>query len=254
MRVRVTKQIGQRVTREPSTQVEYMEDLTKLLSGQARDAQRAAAMLDAQSPEAAVMEGYGDALVAAGDSRTGGHDWALIQRAMRDELGRDELRDLDASDQMRTVKAASKEAALMSWSPTTDTGAVNKALDRFWEAYEAQDKARTLSLGEVGTSYDRSRLVSEAWETASGGASVADRVRVRSELVNFVLEEPDSPTGQMARDLIYVDRSNGTTQTKVWDAEMGRDRSQPVPKTGPDLDMVAGQEMSRPVTDPGFDR
>lgn len=253
-RVRVVRQMGQRITRAPESQIQYMEDMSNLLTGQARDAHGAATILDSQSPEAGVMERYGDALVAAKDPTTGGHEWAIIQRAMRDELSQAELASLDASEDMRTVKSASKEAALMSWTPTADVQTVDSALDRYWEAYEIQDRARTINLGEVGSTYDRSRLVTEAWTAASSGASVSERVRTRSEQVNIALEAQDSAVAEAANNLIRIDRSNGTTQTKAWDEQMGRDRSRPVTKTGPDLDMMTGHTVTRPVTDPGLDR
>lgn len=253
-RVRVVRQMGQRITRAPESQIEYMEDLSKLLTGQARDAHEAATILDSDSPEAGVMERYGDALIAAKDPTTGGHEWGIIQRAMRDELSPAELQDSDASEEMRTVKSASKEAALMFWTPTADVQTVDTALDRYWEAYEVQDRARTIDLGEVGSTYDRSRMVSEAWTTASSPAAVSERVRTRSEQVNIALEAADSPAAKAASNLIYIDRSNGTTQTKAWDEQMGRDRSTPVTKSGPDLDMMTGHTVSRPVTDPGLDR
>lgn len=253
-RVRVVRQMGQRITRSPESQIQYMEDMSNLLTGQARDAHEAATILDSQSPEAGVMERYGDALIAAKDRTTGGHEWAIIQRAMRDELSTAELENLDASEGMRTVKAASKEAALMSWTPTADVQAVDTALDRYWEAYEIQDRSRTVDLGEVGSTYDRSRLVSEAWTAASGGAAVSERVRTRSEQVNMVLEDEGSPAAEAANRLIYIDRSNGTTQTKAWDEQMGRDRSRAVTTPGPDLDLMTGHTVVRPVTDPGLDR
>lgn len=253
-RVRVVRQMGQRITRAPESQIQYMEDMSNLLTGQARDAHEAATILDSQSPEAGVMKRYGDALVAAKDPTTGGHEWAIIQRAMRDELSHAELASLDASEDMRTVKSASKEAALMSWTPTADVQTVDSALDRYWEAYEIQDRARTINLGEVGSTYDRSRLVTEAWTAASSGASVSERVRTRSEQVNIALEAQDSAVAEAANNLIRIDRSNGTTQTKAWDEQMGRDRSRPVTKTGPDLDMMTGHTVTRPVTDPGLDR
>lgn len=252
-RVKVVGQMGQRVTRDPKTQIGYMQDITKLLDGQARDAQRLASVAEA-GQEAAMLERYSDALVAAGDTTTGGHEWAIIQRAMRDELPEDTLQALDSSEEMRTVKAASREAALMSWSPTADAATVDQSLERFWQAHEDQDRARTVNLGDVGSTYDRSRLVSQAWADAGGGPSVSERVRVRAELVNFAQEDPESPTGQMARDLIHVDQSNGTTQTKAWDEQMGRGQSEMAAKSGPSLDMVAGQEMTRPDTDPGMGR
>lgn len=253
-RVRVVRQMGQRISRAPESQIEYMEDMSKLLTGQARDAHEAATILDSQSPEAGVMERYSDALIAAKDPQTGGHEWAIIQRAMRDELSNAELQSLDASEEMRTVKAASKEAALMSWTPTADVQTVDTALDRYWEAYEIQDRVRTVDLGEVGSTYDRSRMVTEAWNTASSGASVSERVRTRAEQVNIALEAGDSPAVEAANNLIYIDRSNGTTQTKAWDEQMGRDRPTPVTARSPDLDMMTGHTVSRPVTDTGLDR
>lgn len=255
LRVRLVRQLGQRVSQSPESQIEYMEDMQKLLSGQGKDADRAALMLADQAPsEAAVMERYSDALVAAQDPVTGGQDWAIVQRAMRAELPVQAVDELEDSEAIRVTKAASREAALMSWTPTAEPDQVETALSRYWQAHEAQEQACTIDLGQSGQKYDRARLVSQAWKTVSNDAGLSARARMRFEQSSVLMDEPESSSGQVAARMMTVDRASGVTQTKAWDAHMGRDRSPAVTVSGPSVDMMPGHSVTGPGPDADLDR
>lgn len=255
LRVRVVRQLGQRVDQSPESQIEYMEDMQKLLDGQAKDAELAASNLAEQAPaEAAVMERYADALVAAKDPATGGQDWAIVRRAMQAELPAQTVKQLEDSQSMYVTKAASREAALMSWTPTAEAPQVETALNRYWEAYEQQNRACTIDLGESGQKYDRSRLVSEAWRAVSNDADLSTRARTRFEQSSALMTEPESPTGQLAARMMTVDRATGVSQTRAWDEHMGRDRTRAATTTGPGLDMMIGHTVTGQGPDTGLDR
>lgn len=255
LRVRLVRQLGQRITEAPESQLEYMEDVQKLLTGQARDAERAANDLAEQAPaEAAVMERYADALVAAKDPVTGGQDWAIVKRAIQTELPEAAAKQLEDSQSMYVTKAASREAALMSWTPTAEPAQVETALNRYWDAHEKQDRACTIDLGESGQKYDRSRLVTESWRAVSGDADLDSRARTRFEQSSALMEEPESVTGQLAARMMTVDRATGVTQTRAWDEHMGRDRSAAVTATGPSLDTMTGPGVTGHGPDTSLDR
>lgn len=255
LRVRLVRQLGQRVDQSPETQIEYMEDMQKLLSGQAKDAELAANNLAEQAPaEAAVMERYADALVAAKDPVTGGQDWAIVKRAMQAELPAQTVKQLESSQSMYVTKAASREAALMSWTPTAEASQVETALNRYWAAHEQQEQACTIDLGESGQKYDRSRLVSESWRAVSNDADLSSRARTRFEQSSALMDEPESPTGQLAARMMTVDRATGVSQTRAWDEHMGRDRTPAATVTGPNLDMMTGHTVTGPETDTGMSR
>lgn len=255
LRVRLVRQLGQRVTEAPESQLEYMEDVQKLLTGQTRDAKRAANALAEQAPaEAAVMERYADALVAAKDPVTGGQDWAIVKRAMQTELPESAVKQLEDSQGMYVTKAASREAALMSWTPTAEPAQVEIALNRYWDAHEKQDRACTIDLGESGHKYDRSRLVSESWRAVSNDADLSARARTRFEQSSALMDEPESPTGQLAARMMTVDRATGVSQTRAWDEHMGRDRTATATVTGPNLDMMTGHAVTGQGPDTGLDR
>jgi hypothetical protein len=255
LRVRLVRQLGQRVTQSPETQLEYMEDMQKLLTGQARDAEVAANNLAEQAPaEAAVMERYGDALVAAKDPVTGGQDWAIVKRAMQAELPAQAVKQLETSQSMYVTKAASREAALMSWIPTAEPSQVETALNRYWDAHEQQEQACTIDLGDSGQKCDRSRLVSQAWRAVSNDADLSARARTRFEQNSALMDEPESPTGQLAARMMTVDRASGVSQTRAWDEHMGRDRTPAAAVTGPSLDMMTGHTVTGQGPDTGLDR
>lgn len=255
LRVRLVRQLGQRITQSPQSQLEYMEDVHKLVSGQAKDAQRAADVLTDQAPaEAAVMERYADALVAANDRVTGGQEWAIVQRAMRAELPQPVGKKLEDTESMWVTKAASKEAALMSWSPTAEPSQVETALERYWQAHEKQERACTISLGQAAQTYDRSRLVSEAWRTVTNDADLNGRARTRFEQSSALMDEPESATGQLAARMMTIDRATGVTQTRVWDEHMGRDHTRAQATPGANLDLMVGPATTATTSDPGMDR
>lgn len=255
LRVRLVRQLGQRVDQSPESQLEYMEDMQKLLSGQTKDAERTANVLAEQAPsEAAVMERYADALVAAKDPATGGQDWAIVRRAMQAELPKQVVKQLEDSQSMYVTKAASREAALMSWTSTAEPAQVETALNRYWNAYEQQEQACTIDLGESGKKYDRGRMVSQAWNAVSNDADLSARARTRFEQSSVLVNEPESTTGQFAARMMTVDRATGVTQTKAWDAHVGRDRTQTVTGSGPSLDMMTGQSVTGPGPDTDLDR
>lgn len=253
VRVRTARLLAQRISRNPDSQLEYIEDLSTLLKGQAKDAARAALILDrSANPAGSVMDNYADVLVAANDPVTGGHNWALIERAAGDELSFDARTKFAANEGIRTTKAASREAALMSWMSSADTETVDRALEDYWSAYNRQTRDCTIDLGEVGKKYDRTRLVTGAWETVTGERHVAERVRTRSEEVNFLLDDPDSPRGEAAAKFLSVDRDMGITQCQGWNAVMGRDRTPTV--TGTQIDRSLGPVVTGARPDSGLDR
>lgn len=255
LRVRLARDLGQRLNQAPESQIEYMEDMQKLLSGQAKDAGRVAARLAEQSPsEAALLERYADALVAAKDPVTGGQDWAVVSRAMRAELPERASQELEKTQSIWVTKAASREAALMSWTPTAEPEQVETALNRYWDAYEQQENACTIDLGEAGKKYDRARLVSQVWKNVSNDADLSARARTRFEQSSVLMDDPESPSGQVAARMMTVDRATGVTQTKAWDAHMGRDRTPTSTTRTPSLDMMQGHGVTGQDADTGLDR
>ncbi|SMX91295.1 hypothetical protein BI49514_02385 [Brevibacterium iodinum ATCC 49514] len=256
LRLRLVRQLGERVTQSPQTQLEYKEDLRTLLSGQAQDAQRAAELMVDEAPaEAGVMERYADALVAANDSRTGGQEWAIIQRAARDEMSAEALNKFENDEDIYVTKAASREAALMSWTPTAGAEQVEVALDRYWDAYEKQDEACTYDLGSEGKRYDRASVVSRAWTKAMSGADLSAHLKAETERTSAIMDDRDSPRGQLAGQIMAISRSTGVHQERAWDQCMGRERTRLDTKTSPDMSMMPGQAVTGPATDStGIDR
>lgn len=255
LRLRLVRQLGEKVTRSPQSQLDYKEDLDTLLKGQARDAQRAAELMVDEAPgEAGVMERYADVLVAASDSRTGGQEWAIIQRAARDEMSVEDWNKFQRDDGIYVTKAASREAALMSWTPSAEAEQVETALERYWAAYEKQAEACTYDLGDEGKRYDRANVVYRAWMRATSESDLSAHVKADTERTEAIMDDRDSPLGQMAGQIMAISRSTGVCQERAWDECMGRDRTRLEAKTNPDINMMTGQRVTGPDTDTGIDR